>query len=218
VRRSVWLLLVVAVVFALVLTYPYLSLDSANSRIAVHSGLRYAVLVTHIFAATVALVLGPLQFMPKLRARKRIHRTLGRLYLCAGVVPAALASIPVAMWSGNILTQISLTVAAVLWLITGGLAYRAARRREFLAHRAWMMRNYALTFLAVTSRILTPVILVTQVLIGGAGSTPIAAHVTSVIPIGQTLGWIVDLIVVEILLRRTPRVADQKGLLDPLQV
>ncbi|HJP73695.1 MAG TPA: DUF2306 domain-containing protein [Pseudonocardiaceae bacterium] len=210
-RRSVLLLLVIAIVFAAVLSYPYLGLDSASSRIPVRNGLQYSVLVTHIFAATVALVLGPLQFMPKIRARKRIHRIIGGTYLLAGVLPSALAAIPVAMWSGQILTQISLTVAAVLWLITGALAYRAARRRDFAAHRAWMMRNYALTFLAVTSRILTPLLLVTEALLGGAGSGPVAQHVTSVIPIGQTLGWIVDLIVVEILLRRTRRVRFRPG-------
>ena len=46
----------------------------------------------------------------------------------------------------KLLTQASLTTAAVLWLITGALAYRAARRRDFARHRAWMTRNYALTF------------------------------------------------------------------------
>lgn len=195
----------IAIVFAAVLSYPYLGLDMADSRIPVSGALQYSVLVTHVFTASVALVLGPLQFIPRIRARRRIHRTLGRIYLLAGVVPAALTAIPVAMWSGHLLTQISLTVAAVLWLITGGLAYRAARRRDFAAHRAWMMRNYALTFLAVTSRILTPAILVSQIALGGAGSGPVAAHVAATIPIGQTLGWVVDLIVVEILLRRVPR-------------
>ena len=199
------LLAVVAVVAAAALTYPYLGLDMANSRIAVHSGLQYAVLVTHIFTATVALVLGPFQFMPKIRAHRRIHRMLGRTYLAAGVLPSALATIPVAMWSGNLITQISLTTAAILWLVTGGLAYRAARGRDFAAHRAWMMRNYALTFLAVTARILTPLLLVVQIPFGAAGSGPVAAHVASMIPVGQTLGWIVDLIVVEILLRRARR-------------
>jgi uncharacterized membrane protein len=200
----VLLLLGVAVVFAVVLTYPYLGLDMADSRIAVRDSVRYSVLVAHIFTASVALVLGPLQFIPNIRARRRIHRTLGRIYLLVGIAPAALTAIPVAMWSGQVLTQVSLTVAAVLWLITGGLAYRAARRRDFAAHRAWMMRNYALTFLAVTSRVLTPAILVSQIAFSGVGSAPVAAHVAATIPIGQTLGWIVDLIVVEIMLRRAP--------------
>ena len=204
-RPTAWLLLVVAVVFGLVLTYPYATLDIDNSRIDVRDSLHYAVLVTHIFTATVALVLGPLQFMPTVRARKRIHRTIGRVYLLAGVLPSAVATIPVAVWSGRPLTQIGLTTAAVLWLITGGLAYRAARRRNFVAHRAWMMRNYALTFLAVTARILVPVLLLVQIPFGGAHAGAIGERAPSMIPIGQTLGWIINLLVVEIVIRRATR-------------
>jgi hypothetical protein len=91
-----WLLLIVASVFGLVLAYPYLSLDIDNSRLDVSSSLHYAVLVVHVFTGIVALVLGPLQFMPQVRARRRVHRTIGRLYLLAGVLPSAIAAIPVA--------------------------------------------------------------------------------------------------------------------------
>jgi uncharacterized membrane protein len=204
-RQTAWLLFIVAVGFSLVLTYPYLGLDIDKSRLDVRNRLHYYVLVAHIFTATVALVLGPLQFIPKIRARKRIHRTLGRVYLLAGVLPSALAVIPVAVWSGRPVTQIGLTTAAVLWLITGGLAYWAARRRDFTSHRAWMMRNYALTFLAVTSRILVPLLLLAQIPFGGIDAGSIGERASATIPIGQTLGWIINLIVVEILIRRGPR-------------
>ena len=218
-RPTVWLLFVVAIVFGLVLTYPYLGLDIKDSRIEVRGNLRYAVLVAHIFTATVALVLGPLQFIPKVRARKRLHRALGRVYLLAGVVPSAVATIPVAIWSGSLLTQISLIIAAVLWLITGGLAYRSARRQDFSEHRAWMMRNYALTFLAVTSRILTPVLLIAQIPFASGDVRSIGEHATAMIPIGQTLGWIINLIVVEILIRRTPaRRKPRRDRLQPVNV
>jgi hypothetical protein len=209
--RWAWLLVVVAVGFGLALTYPYLSLDSADSRIAVRDDLRYAVLVAHIFPAAIALGLGPLQFVPRIRARRRIHRTLGRIYLFAGVLPSALAAIPVAIWSGRLLTQIGLITAAVLWLITGGLAYRAARRRDFTGHRAWMMRNYALTFLAVTSRILVPLLLLVQALVGGAGPGSIGERAPAMIPVGQTLGWIVNLIVAERLVRRGRRLSGPRS-------
>ncbi|WP_327044618.1 DUF2306 domain-containing protein [Microbispora sp. NBC_01189] len=68
---------------------------------------------------------------------RRIHRTIGRAYLLAGVLPSAVATIPVAMWSGRVVTQVGLTTAAVLWLVTGGLAYRAARRRDSAAPEQW---------------------------------------------------------------------------------
>jgi uncharacterized membrane protein len=192
------LLLIVAIVVAAVLTFPYVSLDVGKSRLAVPGGLHYAVLVVHVFTAAVALVLGPLQFM----RRVRIHRMLGRVYLLGGVIPAAVTAIPVAVWSGQTLTQVGLISAAVLWLVTGGLAYRAARRRDFRGHRAWMMRNYALTFLAVTARMLVPLLLLARVAVGGT------ADVAGMIPVGQTLGWMINLIVAEVLIRRA---ADPSG-------
>ncbi|SIS14788.1 Predicted membrane protein [Microbispora rosea] len=201
-RRTAWLLLIVAVVATSVLVYPYLSLNADDSRLDVRDSLHYYVLVGHIGTAAVALVLGSLQFMPAVRARGRIHRTLGRVYLLAGVLPSAAATIPVALWSGRLMTQIGLTTAAVLWLITGGLAYRAARRRDFDSHRDWMMRNYALTFLAVTARVLVPLLLLVQIPFRGADPGSMGELATSVIPIGQTLGWIVNLVVVETIIRR----------------
>jgi uncharacterized membrane protein YkvI len=106
----------------------------------------------------------------------------------------------VALLSGRIVTQIGLTIPAILWLVTGALAYRAARRRDFTHHRNWMMRNYALTFLAVTSRVLVPLLLIAQIPFASAGS--VAESAPTMIPIGQVLGWIVNLVIVEVLIRR----------------
>lgn len=203
--RKIWLLFVVAAIFGALLVSPYLRLDVDSSRQGVDGELHYALLVAHVFTALVALILGPLQFIPAIRARRPIHRTIGRVYLLAGVLPAALTAVPVAMLSGRIITQIGLTIPAILWLVTGALAYRAARRRDYAQHRDWMMRNYALTFLAVTSRVLVPLLLIAQIpfTTGGVGS--IRDNAPAMIPIGQALGWIINLIAAEILIRRRRR-------------
>jgi uncharacterized membrane protein len=200
-RRAAWPLFIMAIVFGLVLSFPYLT---GGSRLDVPGGSHYWVLVAHVLTATVALVVGPAQFIPRIRARRGVHRALGRIYLLGGVLPAGVTAIPVALWSGRPLTQLSLTTAAVLWLVTGALAYRAARRRDFAAHRQWMLRNYALTFLAVTSRILVPLLLLSRIPFGGAGVGSIGEDAPSMIPIGQTLGWIINLLLVEVLIRRRP--------------
>lgn len=201
---AAWLLLVLALGFGIAITYPYWSLDVEESRLSVSGELHFSVLVVHIFTAAVALVLGPLQFMPRLRVHRRLHRVIGRGYLLVGVLPAAVTAIPVALWSGRIITQIGLTTAAILWLLTGVLAYRAAVRRDFASHRAWMIRNYALALLAVTARILTPVLLLAQIPLGGAEPGAIREQVDSMIPVGQTLGWIVNLVVAEVFIIRRP--------------
>ncbi|MEV0702583.1 DUF2306 domain-containing protein [Saccharopolyspora sp. NPDC050389] len=217
VRRSArrgWLLLTIAVIGGTALVVPYALLDVDASRIQVRSEAHWILLLVHIFTAAVALVLGPLQFISALRARRRLHRTIGRAYLLAGVLPAGLTGIPVALMAEHTLTRVGLFIPAVGWLVTGALAVRAARRRDFAAHRAWMMRNYALTFLAVTSRLVVPLLLLAQFPFIGAmygGSVPAAVDMT--IPIGQWLGWIINLTIVEILLRRekTRAIPSSKG-------
>ncbi|MEV4897964.1 DUF2306 domain-containing protein [Nonomuraea sp. NPDC055795] len=191
-------MLAVAAVSGAVLVSPYLGLDVNGSRLTVANGPHSYLLVAHIFTALIALVLGPLQFISAIRARGRVHRMIGRCYLLAGVLPSALTAIPVALLSGRLITQVGLVVPAVLWLVTGALAVRAARDRDFARHRNWMTRNYALTFLAVTSRVLVPLILLAQVPFSGRAADP-----QSTIPIGQALGWIVNLVVAEILIKRS---------------
>lgn len=200
--RKVWLMLVVAAVFGAVLVSPYLPPDINDSRLDVSGGAHFALLAAHIFTALIALVLGPLQFIPAIRRRRRIHRTIGRLYLLAGVLPSALTAVPVALLSGRLITQIGLTIPAVLWLVTGALAYRAARRHDYTNHQNWMMRNYALTFLAVTSRILVPLLLLAQIPFTTTSFGSIGDNAPSMIPVGQALGWIVNLVAAEILIRR----------------
>jgi uncharacterized membrane protein len=200
--RKIWLMFIVATVFGAVLVSPYLLLDINNSRLDVNGEAHYALLVAHIFTALIALVLGPLQFIPVIRRRRQIHRTIGRVYLLAGVLPSALTAVPVALLSGRLITQIGLTIPAILWLITGTLAYQAARRHDYTHHQNWMMRNYALTFLAVTSRILVPLLLLAQVPFTTTSVGSIGDNAPSMIPIGQALGWIVNLIAAETLIRR----------------
>jgi uncharacterized membrane protein len=168
-HRRVWAMFAVATAFGAVLVSPYVTLHPGSGRVDVTAELHWYVLVVHIFAAPVALVLGPLQFVPAIRAHRRVHRAIGRGYLFAGVLPAAPAAILVALLSGRLLTQIGLTIAALGWLITGWLALQAARRRDFEAHRSWMTRNYAFTFLAVTSRVIVPLLLLAQLPFRDAG-------------------------------------------------
>jgi uncharacterized membrane protein len=204
--RLAWPAFAVAVVVTGVLVAPYVGLDIRASRLEVSGELHYALLVAHIFTAAVALVLGPLQFVPAIRARRRWHRRIGRTYLLAGVVPSALVGIPVALLSGRLLTQVGLTLPFLGWLLTAGLAVRAIRRGDVEGHRSWMTRNYALTFLAVTSRALVPLMLLASIPLTGASPGTLAGAAPDLIPVGQVLGWVVNLAVAEVLIRRRRRV------------
>jgi uncharacterized membrane protein len=112
----------------------------------------------HVFAAAFALALGPFQFSTRLRTRcLGLHRWLGRLYLGVGVLVGGLAGLWIAFNAfGGAVAQLGFGSLAVLWLYTGFRAYDAIRSRDVAAHRRWMVRNFALTFAAVTLRLWVP--------------------------------------------------------------
>ena len=109
----------------------------------------------HIFASSVALLLGPFQFSAKLRAGNiRVHRLIGRIYLSVGILIGGLAGLYIAQTAfGGLVSIIGFSALALLWLFTGTAAYLAIRNKDVTAHRKWMIRNFSLTFAAVTLRI-----------------------------------------------------------------
>jgi len=153
-----------------------------------------ATLVLHATSAAVALLIGPFQFLPRIRARhRRLHRWMGRIYclacLVGGVAGAALAwgttSGPVARYGFGGL--------AILWLACTSLAWASAVSADFAKHRMWMIRSFALTLAAVTLRIYLPLSMV-------AGIPFETAY-----PIIAWIAWVPNLAVAEWWLRRTPR-------------
>ena len=110
---------------------------------------------THIFASIVALVLGPFQFSSRLRQKHlALHRWSGRVYLLVGVLVGGLFGLYMSLFSfGGIVSNTGFAFLALSWLFSGLMAFLAIRRRDILNHRKWMIRNYSLTFAAVTLRI-----------------------------------------------------------------
>jgi uncharacterized membrane protein len=111
----------------------------------------------HIAGAATALLVGPVQFIPWIRARhRRLHRWLGRTYV-VGCLVGGVGGFIMAFGStaGPIATG-GFASLAVMWIITNVQGWRMARERQFEAHRAWMIRSFALTFAAVTLRLYLP--------------------------------------------------------------
>jgi len=146
----------------------------------------------HVFAASVALLLGPLQFRAGLRQRRpRLHRWLGRLYLGLGVGAGGLTGLYMAQFAaGGSVARIGFALLALLWLATGLRALHAIRQGAVDRHRAWMVRNFALTLAAVSLRIQLPAAL--------AAGLPFEL----VYPAIAWLAWVPNLLVAEWLLRR----------------
>lgn len=119
----------------------------------------------HVFAAAVALLLGPFQFSARLRrTRLRLHRWMGRVYLGVGVLLGGLSGLYLAAFAfGGPVARVGFAALALCWLYSGWRAYIAIRRGLIDEHRKWMVRNFALAFAAVTLRIYLPIAIVAGV-------------------------------------------------------
>lgn len=170
--------------------------DTYDGRPAVMQAAFYA----HIVAGGLALVAGPFQFWRGLRDRHRaVHRWMGRGYLAA-IAIAGVAGLVIAPFSeAGLAGLVGFGTLAVLWLATAWRAYRAIRAGDVPSHRAWMMRNFALTYAAVTLRLWLGVLLGVQALPGGFDFESAFANAYGVVPF---LAWLPNLVVAEWLIRR----------------
>jgi uncharacterized membrane protein len=163
-------------------------------------------LLLHIGCGVAALVLGLFQFLPRLRTeRPRIHRRIGATYLVAVAIGAAtgfpLSFLMIEHVSPEMRPALWPTVAgfaslAVAWGIVSAVALLHARQHRWSNHRDWMIRSYALTFAAVTVRLVAPVLLLLT-------SDPV------VVVTGSVWSWPFNLAVAEMLIRRREAVVSE---------
>jgi uncharacterized membrane protein len=111
--------------------------------------------VVHVVSAIVFAVVGAFQFVPRLRRRRRAwHRRAGRVVVVAGLGVALSALwlnqfFPRAHATRDIVYPLRMAfgVALVATLVLG---FGAARRRNFVRHRVWMIRSVAIALVAGT--------------------------------------------------------------------
>jgi uncharacterized membrane protein len=154
----------------------------------------------HVAGAATALLVGPVQFLPRLRTRRRdLHRLLGRIYV-AGCLAGGVGGLVLAFGTtAGPIAGVGFGSLAVVWLTSTSQAWRMALARRFDEHRAWMIRSFALTFGAVTLRLYLPILPL-------FGLSFIDSY-----RLTSFLAWIPNLILAELYLRgafaRRPRTA-----------
>jgi predicted membrane protein DUF2306 len=147
----------------------------------------------HVFASACALAFGPFQFSTKLRAKHlRLHRWSGSLYLGVGVLVGGFAGLLMAAHAfGGLLARFGFACLALGWLYTGARAYLAIHARDVIAHGRWMVRNFSLTFAAVTLRLWLPASMASGIAFEFA------------YPMIAWLCWVPNLLVAELLFNKT---------------
>lgn len=113
-----------------------------------------APVVFHVVGAAFYAFLGAFQFSARLRRRRPgWHRKAGRLLVVAGSM-VALSGLWMTLFysgapGGALLWAVRITVSSSMFLFIV-LGFRAIRRRNISAHRAWMIRAYTLALGAGT--------------------------------------------------------------------
>ena len=115
-------------------------------------------IVVHAGAASTALLLGILQFSGALRQRwPGLHRACGWLYVLNCLVGGVSGVVLSAGVSSGPMAAAGFGVLGTMWIYVTMQGLLTARAKNFLQHRAWMIRSCALTFAAVTLRIYLPI-------------------------------------------------------------
>jgi uncharacterized membrane protein len=155
-----------------------------------------APLVLHIVGAAIYAVVGAFQFVPRFRRRHRTwHRRAGRVLTAAGLLVAVSALWMTLLYAakpgtGDLLYVLRLVFGSALaaCLVLG---FTAIRRRDIPAHRAWMIRAYAIALAAGTQAI-------TEGISGAIFGTGELRD-----DLAKGAGWVINLAVAEWAIRRS---------------
>ena len=155
-----------------------------------------AAFFVHVFTSMFALAAGFTQFAPDiLRRRPQIHRWMGRLYVLDVALVTGPAGLIMARFAnGGLSSRIAFGVLAVLWIATTAIAWRCVMRRDFVSHREWMIRSYALTISAVTLRLWKLVL-----------ALALAPNPMDLYRVVAWLGWVPNILIAEWMIRRMRR-------------
>lgn len=151
-----------------------------------------AFLIPHVVGGVAALVVGPLQFVRRIRTRWPVfHRRTGWIYLAACAVGAPSGFMLALGSTAGPVAAVGFAIPALLWPVFTWLGWRAAVGRRFAEHRDWMLRSYAITANAITLRLMLPV----SALLLGLDFYPAYRAIS-------WLSWITTLALFELAIRR----------------
>lgn len=119
------------------------------------------------------------------------HRVVGKIYVFLLLAVCAPTGIYMGfLANGGLAAQVSFVLLGVLWWGFTVKAFLLAKKGEFLKHRQWMWRSFALTVSALTLRLWKVLLAHTT------GWNPMEIYQTI-----AWLGWVPNLLAVEILIR-----------------
>jgi uncharacterized membrane protein len=155
-----WVLMTLACVYIAVVVVPrYLTFNPDvyfPEQLQNYLRLEFA-LGVHVLCGMLALLIGPFQFVRRLRQRfVRVHRACGAVYLASatGLGVTGLILAPTA-YTG-LVASAGFTVLALAMLFTTWTALRMVMAGRYGEHRRWMIRSFSLIMAGVMLRVWAP--------------------------------------------------------------
>jgi hypothetical protein len=110
--------------------------------------------LAHMAIATPILVIAPIQFIAQIRkSRPHVHRWLGRAFLSSSIIAGVLA-----IWLGATIqyegSRLPLAMFGALWIFFSCAAWICARKRDFVNHRKFVIRSFAIGLAFIWVRII----------------------------------------------------------------
>jgi len=163
VKHILWFCMAALAAFLFAITIEYLSFKSdvnflLEKQDVVFNPIWRPTFYFHVVSGMLVILIGPFQFLKKLRQKQlSLHRFSGKIYVYGVLCIAAPTGLIMAFYAeGGIWSTLAFTVMSLLWFITTLMAIIKIKQRNMEGHRIWMMRSYALSFAAVTLRVLVP--------------------------------------------------------------
>ena len=206
---AVWLWIATGLAMVTAMTaYRYLmpGMPGAPANVLANRFTSTGALVVHAGFAATALALGALQLFPRFRASwPAWHRRAGTVYVIVCMIAGTAGLLLALGTTAGPIGTAGFGALAVLWIGCTANAWRYARARDFVSHRRWMIRSYALTFAAVTLRIYLPIAIIAHLDVGAAYQAI------------SFLCWVPNLIVAELWLRFGQQIRTSPPIAAPSQ-
>ena len=148
---------------------------------------------THVYTAVFVIPAGFTQFSGYIRRKfPLIHKYVGRVYAFVVIFLAGPSGFYMGVFAnGGIAAQISFCLLAILWIYFTVLAVIRVKQGNIKSHREFLIRSFALTLSAITLRAWKYLIVFA-----------FEPRPMDVYEIVAWLGWIPNLIIAEIIIRK----------------
>ena len=149
----------IATVLMVQIVYPYLSWELdidflQTKQHLIHLSYYRIAFYIHIFSSVPVLFFGAFLFSERILKRfSKVHRMLGKGYVGLVLGLSAPTGMVLAFHAnGGWPVQLSFLLATPLWWYFTWRGLKTAISLDFVSHRKWMIRSYAMAFSAITLR------------------------------------------------------------------